>query len=192
MASSRFLFIMIALFFLSCSTNLTNRQDVFTYINDPKSGLVQIKQMGDLKVLMSYYPPELVANQIGRQDRSPDLLNDFSDKVYFKLSFSNNGKELLPQLSSQSYATVLEVFSFRMSSYISLNMKGAASVEPLDCLFEQTYGMSEANHLLVVFDRSSIRSQDFSINIKEFGLGYGNISFDFKKKDIDLLPNITL
>jgi len=113
------------------------------------------------------------------------------EKKYFVLGLSSNQKELLRQLPYAQYSEMIQVLSFRMRAYISLILDNGRTVDPMTCLFQQTYGMSGSNELLLVFDRRELESSGhLTISVKEFGLNTGNLNFEMDTNDIKNIPTI--
>jgi len=181
--------------FASCKKKITNRQDLIAYINEPQNGLQKAKQIGDIKVTITYRPAQLMLGKnsslITKAGKENDSL--YKNQLFFVLSISAKNKELLRQLEFSKYSEMVQVLAFRMKEFISGIPGDGKPVEPLDCVFQQTYGMGSANNVLIVFNKKELlRAPNLKIGIKEFGLQTGNLDFEFKTEDIKNLPTTVL
>lgn len=166
---------------------MTSVKELEKYLDDPSNGLKKEWQSGDVQVKLTYLPLELLEARSGQKDFIADSLK----LCFFQLSFSKSGKELLRQLDFDNYSEMLQIFAFRMSSFISLRKDKSAPLKPEDCVFQQTFGMTSANTVLVAFDASETQAKEnIEIQINEFGLGLGILTFHFDPKDIKNIPEI--
>jgi len=177
---------------------LMSKREFLKYINDPGHGLVQKTKVKDIDVQISYEPSSLLVAQeltaAGQRDTSVlhTLEKKYSTNYYFLLKFSKNNKELIRQLGSFSqYSDMVQVLSFQMHQFVNLTTAAHDTVEMSDYAFEQTYGMSNANTLLLAFPREKIGKADkVDVNLAECGFGIGSLKFDFDKKDLDQIPRL--
>jgi hypothetical protein len=179
----------------SCKRSIKTRAELITYIDDPKNGLKVTNDIGKVEATMNYKPWQLMAinHQKSKGPANAPGQNNFSGKYYFVLSLSANHKELLRQLQFSDYSEMVQVLAFRMMEYVIAVPDNGKAVAPEDCLFQQTYGMSTSNQLLIVFDKSKLNNtKEIDIKIKEFGLNIGNLNYRFKLKDINDIQNIAL
>jgi len=184
----------------ACSSKqrLMSRRQFVKYINDPNHGLVQKTKVGDVDVQLSYEPSgllvaqELTAAGAGKKPVLDSLEKKYSHNYYFLLKFSKDNKELIRQLGSFSrYSDMVQVLSFQMQQYINLTTAVHDTVEMSDYAFEQTYGMGNANTLLIAFPKEKIGAADrLDVNLAECGFGIGSLKFNFDKKDIDRTPRL--
>jgi hypothetical protein len=76
--------------------------------------------------------------------------------------------------------------SFEMGKYITLYTDKRDTLPLGDFIFDQEYGMTNANNLLLAFNQEKSKSSNtIDIDVSEFGLGIGNTRFEFNKRDID-------
>jgi len=193
-----FFLLLAAVGFFSCRKKITNRADLIEYINNPENGLKKTEQIGPVKVALTYKPWQLtVLNQLGNKGKSGNkdkpAITNFTNKLFFVLSLSANNKEILRQVPFSQYSEMVQVLAFRMKEFVELIPDEGKPIEPLDCLFQQTYGMGIANNVLIVFDKQKLLEADnLNIKIKEFGLNTGNLSFNLQTKDINDIQNIAI
>lgn len=181
----------IAVLLFSCKKKIETRSDLITYINDPDNGLLKTQQIGQVKSVLTYKPSQIaIFSETKNKNTS---LSAVKDKLFFVLSLSANNKEVLRQLQFAQYSEMVQVMAFRMNDFIEINPDNKEGVKPLECLFQQTYGMSNANNLLIIFNREKLIDADnLKIKIKEFGLNIGNLIFEIKTKNIKEIQNVVL
>lgn len=194
---SNYMHLLLALVLLSgvtsCKPALRNNADVLKYINDPKNGLTNPMQRGDVTVTLTWQPWQFLAARMTKPGKkSPkETMPDFSKYCYFTLSFTKNKQELLKQLDYNLYSSMVSVFSFQMQSYITVTADQKEPVKPLECFFEQTYGTSDANRLLLVFNKSDFsNAKKLNITLKEFGLGLGTMDFYLDPENMNVINQL--
>lgn len=143
------------------------------YISDERNGLSKsYKSQEGIETTIRFQPYELIP---GYENRDSMLFNN----IYFVMSFSAHGKELLHQLSQEQYSAFSQLFSFGMQNHV----KGVSDVGELETsgvFYSPTYNMGKANNLLLVFDRdATLHGKQFEIVVDEFGLGIGSQSYSF-------------
>ncbi|SMC75398.1 hypothetical protein [Pedobacter africanus] len=181
----------ITVLFQSCSPTIKSKAELQAYLNDQDNGLTETTQKSDVAIKMTWQPWQLIANKLGSpKDKTNTGSSPFAENLYFILSLSKGNKELLRQLPFETYSEMVQVLSFRMQNFISAEL-GKTSIEPVECVFQQTYGMTEANMLLLVFNKKDVGEADnLTISLKEFGLGLGNLEFPFKLKNINQIEKL--
>jgi hypothetical protein len=167
---------------------ITKQADILAFTSDSVNGLKKNEQVGAIKIGLTYKPWQLLVsrqkNAGNKRDSSKTAY--FKNKLFFVLSLSANHKEVLRQLKFSDYSEMVQVLAFRMSQFIKAIPDEGKEVEPLECIFQQTYGMGTENEILIVFERQKlIKSDAFNIYIKEFGLNTGDLKFEFKTNDIN-------
>lgn len=186
------LFLFGFLFLVSCEPTIRNKEELVNYVNNPENGLNIENEVNGIKINCSYFPSILINEKLKNPSAKTED-DKFSEFVYFRIGFSKDGKELLKQLEYSLYSEMVQVLSFRMTNYIAIHIKGKEPVVPADCLFQQTYGLSNANELLVVFNKKDLENQEeFKLVVNEFGLGLGYQQFQLENKQIKDIDKIKL
>jgi hypothetical protein len=159
--------------------------------------LCQTRQIGDITVRAMYYPYQLlVAQELG--GRAPEgrlvdsLEGKYKGQVYFKLSFSKNHQEVIRQLGGfDRYSEMVQVFSFEMGKHINITDNQSDTTKIEDYTFLQDFGTSDANELLLAFKEAELKSNTIHLNVAEFGLDIGAMTFNFDRKDLNNVPKLT-
>lgn len=201
MVRARMAIAMVAVYLLTgCSgrQRVIAKRDLLKFINDPKHGLVRQQEVNGLTVRVSYEPSSLLVSQeLARGGKSDSatiraLTEKYGKYCYFVMEFSRDGKEAIRQAGSFSqYSNMVQVLSFQMGQFINLTTAVRDTVDLADYAFEQTYGMSKANTLLLSFPREKINKADvFEVNLAECGFGVGSLRFPFKRSDLMETPDL--
>ncbi|MDB5089164.1 MAG: hypothetical protein JWR09_3158 [Mucilaginibacter sp.] len=186
---------MLLLVITGCSLagkkTIKSRAALMDYIKDPANGVQKTDSVRELEVVLTYRPWQLTAftgedfNVKNRKAMPAVAENELS----FVLSLSANHKEVLRQLQFSQYSELVQVLAFRMKEFIEAIPDNGNPVEPIECLFQQTYGLSTANNLLVVFDRRRlINATSLRLRVKDFGLNTGEMNFKMNISDIKNIP----
>lgn len=182
-----FMFLGCAFVVVSCQGNLKDTEELRKYVADPAHGLNMVEQVKQVQVQLTYLPAELMTSGLGAHKGLT------KGKYFFILRFSKDGKELLSQIERSNYGEMVQVLSFRMSSYISISMGESEPVQLEDCIFTPTYGIDKENSLLLVFNNEKLKNaKQLKLTINEFGLGLGNIHFTMNPDDINAIPKVSI
>jgi hypothetical protein len=174
------------------------KRDLVKYINDRRHGIVQEQEVAGVRAKLSFEPSCLLVGQElstgGKGDTGTfgQLKRKYDNNYYFLLKFSKDNKEIIRQLGSFSrYSEMVHVFSFQMHQFVNLTTIAHDTAELTDYVFEQTYGMSDGNTILLAFAKNKTgNSDEIEINIAECGLRIGNLKFRMKRRDIERVPEL--
>lgn len=175
----------------SCRAPITDRNELVSYINDEANGLKQSRHLSDLNIAMTYMPWQMFkAGSSASVTKKSEMLQ-LQNKLFFVLNLSAHGKEYLRQLPYDKYSEMVQVLSFRMNGFTELIPDDGKPIEPQSVLYQQTYGLSKADNILITFDQGNLLQQkEITIRIGEFGLNTGNLNFKFNINDINKIPKI--
>lgn len=187
-----------AIMLVSCTQRRLSRKELTSYIDHNKR-LCQSQEMAGVTVQIKYVPCELLVLQELNNVTKPSpekvkqLESKYSGQYYFRVNFSHDNKEVIRQLGSfQEYSDMLQTFSFEMGKYINASDDRDDTLSLADYAFEQSFGMSKGNEILVAFKKEGFNNSEIiNVNIGEFGLNIGDMRFGFRKKDIRRLPGLT-
>lgn len=173
---------------LGCQSKINDIASLNKFINAEGNGLVVKKKVGKIDVTIKYLPWQLLASRYKtKENRKDTVIERLKKNCFFLLSFSKDDKELLRQLDFNTYSEMVSTLSFRMQEKINA-IAGTKLIEAEDCSFQQTFGLSGSNELLIVFEAAKIKNEpNLQIEVKEFGLNLGNLVFDFNAGNIKSL-----
>jgi hypothetical protein len=160
--------------------------------------LNQAQEINNIKVWVKYIPYQLMVLQEIDNSKPSDtvklkeLERKYGGQYYFRLSFSKNNRELTQQFGSiERYSDMVQTLSFGLAKFINASTERRDTVLLSDYAFEQDYGMSAANSVLLVFKKDEIsKAGRITVNIGEFGFGTGNLRFAFSQDDLKSLPKL--
>jgi hypothetical protein len=175
-----------------------SRAELTQYINDSDHGLVQQQQVGGLTARLQYQPSALlVAQELETSDQKDSaniaaLERKYGSSYYFVLKLSKDGKEAIRQLGSfERYSSMVSVLSFELPRLVNLTTPQRDTVALTDYLFEQSYGMSDGNSILLAFAKEKLKNKsEIEINVAECGLGVGALKFRFHTQDLENTPRL--
>ncbi|WP_205511073.1 hypothetical protein [Longitalea arenae] len=173
-----------------------SRAELVKFIGNKEHGLSQEQEVNGIKVQVSYRPSALLAAQeLGNGQLPPPAVIDsieskYKKNYYFLLKYSKDGREAIRQLGDFSrYSDMVQVLSFQMPRFVNVTTAAKDTVPLRDYLFDQTYGMSDGNTVLLCFEKAQLQNKkDIEINVAECGFGTGNLKFHFEEKDIKKVP----
>lgn len=172
----------------SCRQKIQSRGELLRYLKNKDNGLLKEDRKMNVITSATYVPTQLLSGKGLNIQDTIEIPASRLRKMCFIIHFSSRGKELLNQLSMDFYSDILQTLSFRMMPLISLKLADNQVISPVDCFLQQTYGLSSANELMVIFNSDRIDlSNEYKLIISEFGLGIGELKYKFSRSDIDRL-----
>lgn len=189
--------IVLSLLLLSgaCHPKEVSRKKLVAMIQHDAT-LNQEREVNGIKIAMKYIPGQLLVAQelenkgAGGIGELPTLERKYEGQYYFRLSLSKDGKELARQAGSAGqYSDMIRLLSFELGKYVNASTETVDSLGLSDYAFEQDFGMSTENKILLVFRKKDFdRSDRINVNVGEFGLGTGSMRFVFSKHEMKGLP----
>lgn len=179
-----------------CQPKVLKSAALVSYAHDPQHGLFKEQQAGDLAVSAQYESADvLIAQYNASVDLTPSELAQLQQKYrsahFVLVSFSKGGHELLdPAQGFSDYSALLQVLSFRMGDYTKL-IVASDTLAPTTYVLDRTYRLGNATQVLFTFPRRG-SSPNLRLALREFGLGSGNLSFDFRQADVAAIPDLVL
>lgn len=175
---------------------MVSKAELAGYISNPDNGLIQKQEVNGTTVEVKYQPSSFLVLQSFATDSSfsqqqkDSLEKRYNENYYFLLKFSRNGQEAIRQLGDFSrYSEMVQVLSFQMQRFVNLTTSEKDTVDLKDYLFDQTYGLSDGNTVLLCFGKDQLKEKkNIDVNIAECGFKTGMLKFKFNKSDIDKLP----
>ena len=196
-----FLSLTVPLLILSAcrqSREVLSQEELIHYINDQDHGLLQQQEVGGFTARLQYQPAALlVAQELQTSDKKDSvtiaaLEQKYKDNYYFILKLSKGGKEAIRQLGSfERYSSMVSVLSFELPRLVNLTTPHRDTVALTDYLFEQSYGLSDGNSILLAFAKDKVKQiPTIEINVAECGLGMGALKFRFRIQDLENTPRL--
>lgn len=172
------------------------KEQLTAYILDEDNGLRKVLNIGTARVEVSYQPTDLMISRELPASKIPDeaiieqLRKKYQSNLYFVVSLSRNGKEILHQVDQFQYSELVRKMSFEMSEYVFLT-NSLDTLHVRDFMLDRTFGMTASTNLLFAFEnRDFAQHDDFEFCIEEFGLDLGKVKLTFDPEDIRLAPRL--
>ena len=184
----------LIVFLLGCGKKEVGYPELQKYIADPNNGLIKKETVNDVEMTIAYRPTDLLAYQDLRNGGKIDsrkvnsARSNFGKYEYFLLTISKDKKDLEAFFGGMptEYAGRLNMLYFGMKKYISVRNQDNQKVGLVDCIFSRQYGYTPYSQFLLICEKGNIVAGKGSlfITVKEFGLGSGNVDFEFDMGDL--------
>lgn len=191
--------ILLMLAFSACGPkSFDSKEALLVYLKDTDNGYHFQKSINGIDYSLNYRPTDLMVLQStedGLQtDNIAELRKKYADYLYFNLSMSANGKEILSNnLGGRAeFGAMVNQFAFGMADKVHLISKKRDTLPLLDYVHPRTYGMGASTDMLLVYGKNSAAlQQDYLLfTIKDLGFNTGEVSFKMDTKKIEQQPQL--
>lgn len=175
-----------------------SRMEMVRFLEDPENGLYFEQDINGVELSVRYTPNELVffetpkqSDTVGYKVASKYGNSDLPKSLCFILNISKNGKEAVREFGLNSYSVLIQRLAFEMEHYVYLVGSNNDTINLNVSFFDQTYGLTDRNKILLVFDSVSVKDNSkFRLHLDEFGMNTGPVDFYFDKQNILGIPSI--
>jgi hypothetical protein len=193
---------LLLFFFLlltSCANKtFNNEQELWTYLKNPDNGYLQQKNINGYDFSLLYKPTDLlVAQELGEntsKERITALREKYQKQLYFTLSMSRNGKELLSTTpkNRQEFGAMVNQLAFGMREKVHLFTQKKDTLELLDYNYPRMYGMSQSTTMLFVYPRMDkyLKEETLNFTIQDLGTYTGEVKFKIETDKIRNEPRL--
>lgn len=181
----------------ACQPSQLPADALASYVADPAHQLCQVQQIGSTEVSVTYQPVDLlVARSLSALPPRPatvdSLRKQYRDATFFMLSIARNHREVLqPAEGFADYSTLLQTLAFRMGENVQLVTGQGDTLRPVNYYLDRTYASASATQLLFAFPKPPVTG-DWRFQLRECGLGTGNLSFSFGAPQLAAAPTLAL
>lgn len=176
----------------SCSNkSFESKEDLWAYLIDTENGYLQEKEVNGIHFSLTYKPTDLLVNQELNKGYSEEEVNElrkkYNDYLYFNLSISSNGKELLSNSPNrEEFGAMVNQLAFGMGQKLNLITQKQDTIALQDYAYPRLYGMGKSTDMLLVYERDSklIESDFVRLTIEDLGYGTGEIAFKVPTKNL--------
>tara|TARA_R110002072_G_scaffold7503_2_gene40921 strand:+ start:720021 stop:720629 length:609 start_codon:yes stop_codon:yes gene_type:complete len=193
-------FLIGCLLLTSCnSPSFSSKEEMLQHIKNPENGYYYEKTVNGIDFSLLYRPTDLIISQFLDADstmtavKRDSLRNHYGEYLYFNLSFSAKGRDILTSVprNKNEYGALVNTFSFGMRDIVHLYTEDNDTLPLYDFNFPRMYGLSKATSVLLVYPKPNITTNDhFFISIEDFGLQTGEVRFKLKKNIIENQPTL--
>ncbi len=189
-------FVVVTTFVLGCGGSPeANVRYSRSWVSDPENGLVQVKEVGGLRLTAQFVPVGLLIDEEVQASGGGTSLRDslraaYGESVNFIFSYQSRDTASAPQVdvamqgagSYQTYAERTTAMNFDMKDQISLKTS-AGVVQPVLVVAENGYGFNTGRRLSIAFadPEGKIRaggSVDLVVHDIVFNTGIHHFGFD--------------
>ncbi len=174
----------------SCmSKTFDNKEALWSYLKDAKNGYLHQKTINGFEFSLLYKPTDLMVDQElpeslkgkERDQKIKELRNKYHQYLYFTLSMSKNGQELLSTTprNRQEFGAMVNQLAFGMGEKVHLFTSQKDTLDLLDYNYPRMYGMGGATTMLFVYPRDAKYLEDDYVNftIEDLGIYTGEVKF---------------
>ena len=186
---------------VSCTTKqFDSEQELCAYIKNPENGYYHEKVIGAIKYELTYRPTDILVKQELGENASiaavDSLRSSYGKYLYFNLSMSSNGQELLNSRSrdKNAFGTMVSQLAFGMKDKVQLISKSRDTLSLLDYNYPRMYGTSKSTNMLLIFPRDeAVLNQEYChIAVKDFGFETGEVGFKLYLKFLKNEPKLNI
>lgn len=175
-----------------------SEKELQAYINNDRHGLKKEREIGDVKLTVTYRPNDMVILQELKgkgkytEDDMRQARKDFGGYDYFILNISRSGKEVLMTTSSREEMNgEMNELMFGMGEHISLVNDHNDTIPLVDYIYPRMYGIASSTELMFIFKKDNQPdAKKLTLIVDDFGLGVGTNKFTFDRRDIASIPSL--
>lgn len=183
-----------------CSSPIFNSSnELWTYLKDKDHGYLQQKNVNGYDFSLLYKPTDLLVQQELSENPTKEEIQQLREKyqkqMYFTLSMSRNGKELLSTTpkNRQEFGAMVTQLAFGMNEKVHLFTTKKDTLPLLDYNYPRMYGMSNATTMLFVYPRDAkfLEQEYLNFAIQDLGTYTGEVKFKIETEKIENEPSLT-
>lgn len=192
---------LLFLFFSSCSTKtFDTTEEIFSFITEEEYGYRYSKEINGVNYTLQYRPTDVMVQQELGVDRSKEqvelLRKKYSKYLYFNLSMSLSGKELLSNVvrDKAQFGQMVNDLAFNMDEKVHFFTPEKDTLTMADFVYPRMYGATNATTILIVYPRDEKKMQEGYLNftIEDLGLDTGEVRFKVQTKPLKNEPKLNL
>lgn len=194
------LVVFLAVIFSCDQPRFDTAQELQAYINDTKNGYSLEKTVNGYDFSLMYRPTDmLVYQEVNDNDFTKAAIDSLRAKygkyMYFNLSISKNGQELLSVVPKdrEAFGAMVNQLAFGMQSKMHLFTAKKDTLEMADYIYPRMYGMSRATTIMVVYPRDVEKIDDsdmLNFTVEDLGLFTGEVKFKIETAKLQNEPKI--
>lgn len=193
-----FLLPLSSILFVGCGSNSYNsKEELWAYLLEDNHGYHQSKEINGLLYELTYKPTDLLVeqelNEIYSADEVQSLRDKYGDYLYFNLSISSHGKELLSQsINREAFGEMVNQLAFGMEQKLTLITQKQDTIPLQDYVYPRLYGMGNSTDLLLVYENNLEMNDEeiLRLTIEDFGFSTGEVSFQIPTQSFKEQPQL--
>ena len=172
--------------FISCGPKTFESTDeLWAHIKNPENNYLQQKTIKGIDFSLLYKPHDLLVNQELGEDKADSLVSKFrkkyEDYLYFTLSMSKGGHELLSHLArdKQRFGAMVNDLAFGMNQKVHVYTPAKDTLPMTDFIYPRMYGMSGNTSILFVYPKreEDLKEDYLNFTVQDLGFYTGEVKF---------------
>jgi len=185
----------------SCnSRSFETTSELRAYVRDSGNGYHLTKTVNDISYALTYKPTDiLVKQELGNTYTNDDIVRlrrKYGDYLYFNLSLSANGQELLNKKAGNrnNFGALVNDLAFGMEEKVHLISQKRDTIPLMDYVYPRMYGSSQTTDILLVYPRDEklLGGDYLLLSVGDLGFGTGEVGFKIKTNALVKEPGLNL
>jgi hypothetical protein len=177
-------------------TIVSSVEELKAFLSDEENGLVVESHSRNIETRLSYYPKEIIIlNNYDSDDvdNTDSLLSQLKDYLYFKLSLSRDGQEIVNALAEDpdKFSQGVNYLTFGIAQDLKLYVNDEEfSVE--DIAYARSFGASNSSDVLVAFKPGVLPAKgEAQVRFEDTFFRSGDHRYTFNLTNLHNTPTLT-
>lgn len=193
------LFLLLIVIVSSCGNkSFDTAEEMVTFISDEENEYCYKKEVNGVTYTLQYRPTDLLVQQELGDNASEKKVKQLREKynkyLYFNLSMSLNGQELLSNVvrDKAQFGQMVNDLAFNMDQKVHLYTPEKDTLSMTDFVYPRMYGMTNATTILIVYprDKQLLKEDELNFTIEDLGLNTGEVKFKIHTQPLKKEPQI--
>lgn len=193
------LFLLLIVIVSSCGNkSFDTAEEMVTFISDEENEYCYKKDVNGVTYTLQYRPTDLLVQQELGDNASEKKVKQLREKynkyLYFNLSMSLNGQELLSNVvrDKAQFGQMVNDLAFNMDQKVHLYTPEKDTLSMTDFVYPRMYGMTNNTSILIVYprDKNYLKEEYINFTIEDLGFYTGEVKFKIKTQEIVNEPQL--
>jgi hypothetical protein len=193
------LFLLLLVIISSCGNkSFDTAEEMVAFISDEENEYCYKKEVNGVIYTLQYRPTDMLVQQELGDTRSEKKVKQLREKynkyLYFNLSMSLNGQELLSNVvrDKQQFGQMVNDLAFNMDQKVHLYTPEKDTLSMTDFVYPRMYGMTNATTILIVYprDKQFLKDDELNFTIEDLGLNTGEVKFKVNTQSLKNEPQL--
>jgi hypothetical protein len=189
------------LFLTSCdSKSFDSKEALWAYIRNGENGYHFTKAINGVEYSLTYKPTDLLVHQeldnVYSNEDVSRLREKYGQYLYFNLSMSANGQELLNQKvgNRNEFGAMVNQLAFGMGDKVNLISQSNDTLQLMDYAYPRMYGMDGRTNILLVYEKNTdaLKKDYLRLTLEDMGFGTGEIAIKLPTEKLRNQPYLEL
>lgn len=192
------LLILVAIISSCGNKSFDTAEEISAFISDEENEYCHKKEVNGVTYTLQYRPTDLLVQQeLGdsiSEKKVKQLREKYNKYLYFNLSMSLNGRELLSNVvrDKQQFGQMVNDLAFNMDQKVHLYSPLKDTLTMTDFVYPRLYGMTNATTILIVYprDKQFLKEDYLNFTIEDLGLYTGEVKFKVNTQPLKKEPQL--